>query len=130
MKHPFRLTKPLFSPLNNGDRNQKSECESSRAALPAQVPQTSVLSQRSAKSEIMDTVCLHLSKWLDLGTDFTLACALDELEGRAAQERICVCFGRPVLFAFVRHAISGEARTDAISCAAVFRSVFPFASHV
>ena len=78
----------------------------------------------------MNAVGLHLSKRLDLGTDFTLACALDELEGRTAYERICVCFGRPVLCAFVRHAISGEARTDAISCAAVFRSVFPFASHV
>src|SRR5438093_13556375 len=117
MKHPFRLTKPLFSPLNYGDRNQKSECESSRAALPAQVPQTGVLSQRSAKSEIMDTVCLHLSKWLDLGTDFTLACALGALKGRAAQERSCGCFGRLVLFAFVRHAISAQARADAIRCA-------------
>ena len=69
-------------------------------------------------------------KWLDLGTGSTIPCALDELEGCTVYERICVCFGRPVLFAFVRHAISGEARTDAISCAAVFRSVFPFASHV
>jgi hypothetical protein len=69
-------------------------------------------------------------KWLDLGTGSIIACALDELEGCTVYERICVCFGRPVLFAFVRHAISGEARTDAISCAAVFRSVFPFASHV
>jgi hypothetical protein len=69
------------------------------------------------------------SKWLDLGTDFTIACALDELEGRTAYERIWVCFRRSVLFAFVRHAVSGGARADAISRAAIFRSAFPFASH-
>jgi len=114
--------------LNYGDRNQNVSLVELRFQPNLRKPK--VFARWPAESEIMNAVGLCLSKWLDVRTDSTIACALDELEGRIAYELIRVCFRLPVLSAFVRHAVSGGAGTDAISCAAIFRSVFPFASHV